>query len=368
MSERRVYVLGAGASKFAGYPLATELMQFLQGSAVGQVYAGRDKASSVLTKLQRAGEALRRQTRRTWDLETVVTQLDLFKTIGNLRVVHGEWTDKDRMVFAALISGAFLWHQHQLQRAIWEPNPGPVNLQVEPDAVRSLAQAWAEEVEPGDTIVSLNWDLLHEAILWRAGKWSPMDGYGFDDRGADPRDPPSKVMVYKLHGSVDWVQADETDDAPELESMGIFWRAKRVPKSFPPTAAQYDHGRKLITPTYLKDISKNSLLLRVWDRASCALEAARDVYVIGYSLPTADHPARHLFAMSLLRNRALRQITLVTPPENALNPLKKLDEMTVFHWQEFLKPIREGLNLDWFKGTFEDWLRRGSVSPRSKAG
>lgn len=367
MAEGRVFILGAGVSKFSGYPLATDLMQFLQGSAVGQNYAGRDEASSVLTKLQRAGEALGRQTRRGWDLETVITHLDLYGTVGNLKIVHGEWTDRDRMVFAALVSGAFLWHQRELQRAIWDAGPGSVTLQVEADAVRKLAQAWAEVIEPGDSMVSLNWDLLHEAILWRAGKWSYVDGYGFTVRNAEPNKTRSGVMIYKLHGSVNWVQSDETDEEPELESADVFWRAKSVWRSFPPRAAQYDRGRKLIIPTYLKDISRNALLLRVWDRASRALESAREICVIGYSLPAADHPARHLFAMSFLRNRSLREITLVTPPENApQRPIKQ--GTTVYRWQEFLKPIRKGLKLNWFKVTFEKWLRSGSVSPRSKAG
>ena len=65
--------------------------------------------------------------------------------------------------------------------------------------------------------------------------------------------------------------------------------------------------------------------------------------------------------MSLQRNKFLQQISLVCPNENAPDRPITLDT-TVWRWQEFLKPIRKGLKLDWSRGTLEDWLGEKSVS------
>ena len=58
-----------------------------------------------------------------------------------------------------------------------------------------------EVVQPGDIVISLNYDVSLDRELRRAGKWQISDGYGFDfGMTALPR---STVKLLKLHGSTD---------------------------------------------------------------------------------------------------------------------------------------------------------------------
>ena len=67
----------------------------------------------------------------------------------------------------------------------------------------SLYQDFAGKIEPGDAIVTFNYDVALENELIRAGKFRVRGGYG----RAMPLEWPeeeSSVMVLKLHGSINW--------------------------------------------------------------------------------------------------------------------------------------------------------------------
>jgi hypothetical protein len=337
--QRRVFILGAGASVFAGYPLAADLPGFLRRNTQGaDVTTGR-LANEVLTKLEHAASLLHKQTRKTWDFETLLTHLDLYGNIGNLGMAFGVWNDDDRMKVGRAIAYAFQWHQVTCRGMIWgrdDPREPGINDQ------RSVVSAWGELVKPGDIIISFNWDLLHEAILWRAKKWSYVDGYGFTLSKVSPEEPLSKTYIYKLHGSVNWVQEYDTDEVTELgHTRDWFLQSHPPPRGFPPKTTGLDSGRKLILPTYLKDISRNRALLRVWRLAQDSLRKATEICVIGYSLNPADHPARLLLGTELGRNDAVQEITLISPSAGG--------------WSDFL--YRLGKPLKHIKMSFEDWVQ-----------
>ena len=112
--------------------------------------------------------------------------------------------------------------------------------------------------------------------------------------------------------------------------------------SFPSLQTGWDKGRKLILPTYFKDISVNPTLLRVWQRARDALENATEWTVIGYSVNPADHLARMLIASALQRNENLGHVTVVDP-----SPAP---------WRELVDLHSRKLSLRLEKKKFEEWL------------
>jgi len=118
-SRRRVFILGAGASVFAGYPLAKDLEGFLRQKTQGADATTNRIANEVLNKLQRAASLLHKQTRKVWDFETLLTHLDIYSDVGNLGVVFGKWDDNDRMKVARTIAHAFQWHQYTCGGMIW---------------------------------------------------------------------------------------------------------------------------------------------------------------------------------------------------------------------------------------------------------
>jgi hypothetical protein len=242
-----------------------------------------------------------------------------------------------------------------VNRIIQQPGcPGPAGVML----IKATALRWANWVQAGDTIISFNWDLLQEVILWVAAKWSYLDGYGFKSPTAPPGLERSLVRMLKLHGSVNWVQENEVDEAPQIAFIDEFFPDKFPRTQYYPSvtrsrdaakANQLDSGRKLILPTYLKDISKNRILLHVWRLAQDALRTATEVWIIGYSLNPADYLARPLFGTELGRNSTLSTVTVINGPAG------------LGGWGQLLRSARKRAHS--VPERFEDWLANPAIFP-----
>jgi len=327
----RVFILGAGASRFAGYPLSLELWKFVRDFPVIEVMAKR-RADSVIQAME---QVLRVIPPRVFDqpnLEELFTFLDLAamgaEPLG-LKTVN--WTELRPKVMG-MISEAFLNHEYEFQ------------TQLRKDKTSTAAAVlgnWTSFLREGDTIITFNWDILHESALWKAEKWHYADGYGFQC-GDAPSEVHSKIKILKLHGSVNWAQRNEYDCEPSIEHKTTFFAGSFDNHDiYMKAAGQWNEGRNLIIPSYLKDIAGNRLLLQLWNQASEALASASDVIVVGYQLYPADAPARQLFGTSLLRNKQLSTIVLVTTN-------KGFD-----HWDEFCLNIGKTRKL--VPKKFEEW-------------
>lgn len=187
----------------------------------------------------------------------------------------------------------------------------------------------------------------------RAGRWHVADGYGFQcfDVPSGTRSP---TLKFKLHGSVNWSQSDELDLQPGVVRKPLFFPGGPTDdhKVFENERSDASDGYRLIIPTYLKDISKNRLLLHMWRQAARVLEHATEVIVIGSQLNPADAPARLLFGLALGANRGLREIVVVTPPHDPDTPL------TPDHWEDFAYDI--GKQVRFVRTKFEEWLLSGA--------
>src|SRR5216683_1122216 len=127
------------------------------------------------------------------DLEKLFTLLDLaHRGTGPLELRRTDWP-QTKLEIMAMISDAFLWHQHQFQAEVIAGRQRqtlygqePFALGLDRELVLSALKNWTELLKPGDTIITFNWDILHESALWPR-KWHYDDGYGFPARDA-PKD------------------------------------------------------------------------------------------------------------------------------------------------------------------------------------
>jgi len=136
--------------------------------------------------------------------------------------------------------------------------------------------------------------MRHESALWSAGKWHPADGYGFPPSNAPSNTARSVIKVLKLHGSANWEQKSEHDITPEIAAQTVFFEGSHDTPTGLAAGTGWHEGRYLITPTYLKDISSNPLLLQLWHDATTAIAEASAITVIGYRLHPADALARYM--------------------------------------------------------------------------
>jgi hypothetical protein len=266
------------------------------------------------------------------NLEEIFTLLDLAdRGTEMLGLAEIKWKAV-RPCVIGMITEAFLWHEYQFE----DSSRAKGNHM----SARVLA-AWTARLHGEDTIVTFNWDLLHEAGLWRAHKWHYADGYGFVCGDAPPGIH-SPVKLLKLHGSVNWAQANEEDCDPSVEYKDTFFPPTRDSREiYRKGAATVNEGRNLIIPSYLKDVSANKLLLGLWNQASEAIANATEVIVVGFQLQPSDALARHLLGSAVLRNSRLSKITVVSPRGRD-------------HWTDFCRKL--GKMRELYPMTFEDWV------------
>jgi hypothetical protein len=241
-----------------------------------------------------------------------------------------DWRDV-RPELMGMISDAFTWKQCQFQ------SEASTNQRI-------VLDKWTEFLAETDTIISFNWDILHEAALWLAGKWHYADGYGFKCLDA-PSGEHSGSKILKLHGSVNWAQEDERDCQPAIEHKADFFPgATDAPEIYLKGVCLSNKGRNLIIPSYLKDFSGNRLLLHLWNQASDALVNAAEVTAIGFNLNAADAQARQLIGSALLKNKQVAQISVVSP------------RYGVSPWNKFCRNL--GIKPEFIDEKFEDWILR----------
>jgi hypothetical protein len=172
------YVLGAGASRDAGYPFAADMGQ-------GLLKWMEQAEPEGICDFEGAARSLRDTFEDAENIELLLTQID---EVAALRT-NGAQSEK---VFAAralidrqaLIHGIRRWFEQIGQKH------------------SSSYRCFAENVlQSGDSVITFNYDLSLDQGLKRAGLWAVGDGYGFDVEGL-PRS--SKVKLFKLHGSINW--------------------------------------------------------------------------------------------------------------------------------------------------------------------
>src|SRR6266446_643800 len=169
------YVLGAGASFHAGYPLASNL-----------------------------GEAVRDWIYRTKsvkdDSRIHIDQLiELYGGVGNTEEIL---TDLDECLPGSRAS-TLPTHIRPYLLASFRESIREFFNDLRQRPAQLYKQLAHERVHPGDVIITFNYDLACERELRQAALWEIGDGYGFS-LGLDAF-PPSPVKILKLHGSTNWM-------------------------------------------------------------------------------------------------------------------------------------------------------------------
>jgi hypothetical protein len=285
----RVLVLGAGSSAPAGLPQAGGIAELVPDFLEGE-------AREAWEALTTAGifELAR-------DFELGLTKLDL-RLIGARR--SGQELTSE-LVEPTQVS---LWEFRQvlLPRGLSDLFLAKVDEAARnPSTLDYLKRFLRRHVEPGDRIITFNYDCLVEKILCESGLWKLRDGYGVDISDTYPelrREPASATLVLKLHGSASWFSS--FDVARRYIRLAALTQLGYPPLSGSSTTPiPVFHGAVL--PSYIKAFVQYPLP-QVWLQAAKALRQAEAVASVGYSFPNADSTARSLFITNLSASQRLR--------------------------------------------------------------
>ena len=321
---RTVYVLGAGASQFAAFPLAKGLWSFLQEkenhrrceiNLISERQTALDFIKKVKSTLQSEPDLGKRwlldngqpnlefafsvidaagQNNACRQTSPATLLEDIRHTILTLHLSRSDLGSIEKGL-RSIVSFAFAHHSLSLYHLI-RSNP----------LVRSVACRWQNRIRPDDILISFNWDILCEMLLWKAGKWFPNDGYGIEIQtntsGPARRSP---TCILKLHGSCNWALSHRQDQQLEIDDAGTFFPGCDVATPDPPWRTS-DYGDSIIIPSYLKDPFHVAVLPLIWKKAKQVLSDTEKIIVLGYSLPEADAFAQELFRDAISRNCSLR--------------------------------------------------------------
>lgn len=334
---KRVFIVGAGFSKAAGMPLATELTEPVIRRGT-YFEAGSSDPNEAYDWLTSFGRRLYGATGRQLSIEEVFHYARF--DIEALRLHEQIERDSDISQDA---EGWLNYLQDAVIDEIWDLQKNALSN----EGFDSIKR-WAQAVSPDDTIVVFNYDQLVEKSLASSGKsWV----HGFEGEKS------AGIPVLKLHGSIDWLisrcidsphplcqsnnctvlfQREYADNSPPEAEISKYFvhglRRNRVVESLL-RVNQYELLDMNINPALLgaheekrpgiaalgayKPLSEIPSLGVVWRKACLALHEADEVVSIGFSFADFDATAALQFGgvheQRVKRGDPLPQLTVIDP-------------------------------------------------------
>jgi hypothetical protein len=367
----KVYVVGAGVSKNVGYPLGVELFDAIDAyiksrrPAFNRFDYNKDW-DELCTWLKTNDNPIVREAFRTKQLEYLFTALDLARhlNLSNLSEIFSASkkgmdavanSEKSYKAFNEAIKS----YQKYREILLWALE-ACLGFMHDSDAKNSSDSSWdslwafGRKLNPGDYIISFNYDWTLERVLLKQNMWSLSNGFGFElvfqRSGHDKTLVPftkSPVTILHLHGAVGWyskpalradylltqfgdgsIPQEALTPAPKETKVAIDPQALSAMRIYAVDAclpaAPPDEAQMLLYPTFIKDYemmdATSSPFIGLWKQAANVLRTAEKAIIIGYSLPQADSAALTL----LLTNCNRSQTTIVNPSPEAHQRLNSM--------------------------------------------
>ena len=211
-----VYVIGAGISKSAGYPLGLELFDevdnFVRAHAPSfNRFQYKTDWNNLCSWLESNPNPLIAEAYRIRHMEYLFSILDIapMMTADNLSSVFAA-SKKD----AASVEEAQRTYEYSRYRRIllWALE-AYLGYKHDQDAKKGKVPealiTFSRKVRAGDVVITFNYDSTLERTFLIEKKWSVHDGYGFEIVLRGPRSerlevPNSPVVILHLHGATGW--------------------------------------------------------------------------------------------------------------------------------------------------------------------
>jgi len=188
----------------------------------------------------------------------------------------------------------WIWHQYLRDDLVSAVREFFYHLESSRPASEAYDNFAHQRVCADDTLITFNYDVALERGLKGAGRWDVGSGYGFPLFADSPASP---VTVFKLHGSVNWFQTPLQQAPPPLmfpRDLDMLGYQDRRDTRIGANGCAVNNSGTLILPDTDKRFYWERLWLPLWDSAARQLRSAGEVFIHGYSLPSADARARRL--------------------------------------------------------------------------
>lgn len=384
---RAVYVLGAGFSKPAGLPLGSELLSAIKIllSKLPSVYS-----TVFLNSIDEFVHYLHHAHGKEIDRDSVDIEefLSFFEVNEDLALfgMATEALSDDTYVEKSFLKAIRYLTARTLYFAQNEATEFDLHLYRE----------FAQRLEPGDIVITFNYDTLLEAALEECGRQFRYSLY--TDRSTwyiESVLPSTEIVLLKMHGSIDWFERTNFENSEgrdgcaqtaesHLERLAqwhpVFcanrfrpipvvdqarfpgdplcnvYRIRRLGEYFDDTGPIPHDVPLLVSPSNHK-LHHFGVLREMWRGVGWANVACSKLVFIGYSLPTYDEYARYLFynfvrvlRSSRLFNHNIRVVDYRTSP----NDIAQLMRSICFIDWDNTECYFDGFNMEAIKMIFDD--------------
>jgi len=184
-----------------------------------------------------------------------------------------------------------------------------------------------DQLNPDDTIITFNWDLLVDNLISSQEGYSPNYAFEFAktykaEEWQNDKPETKHPKLLKLHGSLNWMYCKKCK-----KSYNYVLKGKVTTDTILNPEAQWlkcpgcnsQLEPIIIPPTMNKNYEKWNIIKQIWERAHEALVVADEVTIIGYSLPVTDFRTKWLFMkVCAERTQPLNKLTVVDKYPNGL--------------------------------------------------
>ena len=213
--SRRIVFLGAGASRKAGYPLASALLDALESEVTGTSSGNLREAWEQFNSYREGASGPAKVSLFSKNPEVVLSLLDLYEA------AHQDASDSWFRELKRLARNPQADRSQFSERHPFESEPADLknadlarkglidclqyyfgrlharDFNEESTPHREYLRGELSSLNPGDVVLTTNWDTLAERVLSEERKWHPGDGYGF----------PVQLEALSLGGPLpDWTQ------------------------------------------------------------------------------------------------------------------------------------------------------------------
>ena len=371
---KRVFILGAGASightkdqipdirgffeaaKRLDISLGFEDLLAYRENAVGKELLGTDvepDIEALMTNLEIEIE----QTNQPWRISAKIQLLDLIRCVLVLPYVNS-------------VDDLPIYYQNKFKLA-------KVDIGEYKD--------FSEQLQPQDTVITFNWDILLDDIFGRNKILSktntdpdlttPDIKSQYHNFLADITEatwdriscsPPytkwegNKGYYLKLHGSVDWFYC-------ENEACRAAYKVYPLadPLVRPSCGECHEQMAGLIIPPILnKTYRKYPLIRKLWNIAKKEVSVADEIIIWGYKMPPTDFHASWLLRQA--RETPLKKLILINP--SVVNPKTgKTNANFKRHFYDMFYDKSNHINLELYE-YFEDYFTKKDIKSKYRSG
>lgn len=332
-NDHNVYILGAGFSREAGYPLISDFLNKMRDARDWLNSDGRFEECDAIDKL------LEFRLNASSAAYRVNLDLDNIEDLFSLASASNDSISKDiKLAISATIdylslegnkpfdvkvsvSKDFITEYFQSGDFVLSdrtPNRFEMEIPFYDYVVGNLVDYFnPKKVWQENTFLSFNYDLLLENSLQNLGvhfTYQPNHLFPLSKNIQE-----DTVDILKLHGSINWLSNDEK----EIEVIPLDHIVSRNLSPY------------LIPPTWNKNFQNSFFLL--WNSAIQKLSTATRIIIIGFSAPKTDNYFKYLLAAGLQNNISLREIILVNPGFDSEIELTGFED--IFGLEEYQKTI-----------------------------